>query len=47
MVQAYVRDLRMRPSGQVLLIRQVQGPSDSVAKKIVKYCNAAHLVASQ
>lgn len=45
-VQAYVR-FADASTGQVLLIRQVQGTSDSIARKIVKYCNAAHLVASQ
>jgi hypothetical protein len=46
MLQAHVR-FADASTGQVLLIRQVQGASDSVARKIVKYCNAAHLVASQ
>ncbi len=46
MVQAHVR-FADASTGEVLLIREVQGASDSVARKIVKYCNAAHLVASQ
>ncbi len=44
-VQAYVR-FADASTGQVLLLRRVQGPGDKVAKEIVKYCNAAHLLAS-
>jgi hypothetical protein len=31
---------------QVLLSREINGGSDSLAKKIAKFCNSAHLVAS-
>jgi hypothetical protein len=33
-------------SGQVLLIREANGASESVAKKIVKFCIASHLLES-
>jgi hypothetical protein len=49
-VQAQVR-FADAATGQVLMIRKVQGITwtgigDSLAKKIVKLCNAAHLVGS-